>query len=394
MRAARLPRGLRRARGDGDARARAARGRRARPILFELAAEHDRDRLTSGIWERALEHGDKLATKLIDRAVARPRRRHRLGGQPARRRGGDHRRRPRRALRRALPRADRQRRCSRTCSTTTRPPAVHARRPRRPRRRARRDAARRLMAEPRPQSPRHRKRRCRATTSRARDTAQQTAPADAARQARLAGRAGARRPRHAASSPSAPAAPHAAASSGSCCALLAVNWLSVLLFQPASGQPRVTVPFSPYFLEQVKAGQGRARSPPRATRSRAPSRPRSRYPPGSTEGDADDAVRDPGADVLERQPADGAAAAKRASRSTRSRRRSSQSLLAELLLGFGPTLLIVGLFVLHRAPRRGRRRRDGRARAASGARGPAASTRRRSASPSTTSPGSTRPRPS
>jgi glucokinase len=37
--------------------------------LFELAAEHHRDRLTSGIWERALEHGDKLATKLIDRAV-------------------------------------------------------------------------------------------------------------------------------------------------------------------------------------------------------------------------------------------------------------------------------------------------------------------------------------
>jgi len=37
--------------------------------LFEIATEHDRDRLTSGIWERALEHHDKLATKLIDRAV-------------------------------------------------------------------------------------------------------------------------------------------------------------------------------------------------------------------------------------------------------------------------------------------------------------------------------------
>ncbi|MGD1050658.1 MAG: ROK family protein [Solirubrobacteraceae bacterium] len=37
--------------------------------LFELAKEHGRDRLTSGIWERALEHGDKMATKLIDRAV-------------------------------------------------------------------------------------------------------------------------------------------------------------------------------------------------------------------------------------------------------------------------------------------------------------------------------------
>jgi glucokinase len=38
-------------------------------ILFELAKEHGRDRLTSGIWERALEHHDKVATKLIDRAV-------------------------------------------------------------------------------------------------------------------------------------------------------------------------------------------------------------------------------------------------------------------------------------------------------------------------------------
>ena len=38
-------------------------------------------------------------------------------------------------------------------------------------------------------------------------------------------------------------------------ALLAINWLSVLFFQPSSGEQRVTVPFSPYFLEQVKAGK-------------------------------------------------------------------------------------------------------------------------------------------
>src|ERR1700722_13143530 len=36
--------------------------------------------------------------------------------------------------------------------------------------------------------------------------------------------------------------------------LLAVNWISVLPFQP-SGEPRVKVPFSPYFLTQVQAGQ-------------------------------------------------------------------------------------------------------------------------------------------
>jgi glucokinase len=56
---------------------RAAMERRARKLhdsgrktdLFELAARQGRDRLTSGIWERALRHGDKLATKLVDRGV-------------------------------------------------------------------------------------------------------------------------------------------------------------------------------------------------------------------------------------------------------------------------------------------------------------------------------------
>jgi glucokinase len=38
--------------------------------LFEIMHERDRDRLTSGIWERALESGDQLAHKLIDTAVS------------------------------------------------------------------------------------------------------------------------------------------------------------------------------------------------------------------------------------------------------------------------------------------------------------------------------------
>jgi glucokinase len=37
--------------------------------LFEIMEERGRDRLTSGIWERAVEHGDKLAEHLIDRAI-------------------------------------------------------------------------------------------------------------------------------------------------------------------------------------------------------------------------------------------------------------------------------------------------------------------------------------
>ena len=37
--------------------------------LFKLMKKHGRDRLTSGIWERALKAEDSLATELIDRAV-------------------------------------------------------------------------------------------------------------------------------------------------------------------------------------------------------------------------------------------------------------------------------------------------------------------------------------
>lgn len=37
--------------------------------LFKLMAKHGKPRLTSGIWERALDHGDKMAEHLIDRAV-------------------------------------------------------------------------------------------------------------------------------------------------------------------------------------------------------------------------------------------------------------------------------------------------------------------------------------
>jgi glucokinase len=49
------------------ARREAERG--AKTNLFQIMEERGRDRLTSGVWERALRHGDDLATRLIDRAV-------------------------------------------------------------------------------------------------------------------------------------------------------------------------------------------------------------------------------------------------------------------------------------------------------------------------------------
>jgi len=37
--------------------------------LFKLMEKHDKPRLTSGIWERALDHEDKLTEELIERAI-------------------------------------------------------------------------------------------------------------------------------------------------------------------------------------------------------------------------------------------------------------------------------------------------------------------------------------
>ncbi len=56
-------------RGAMEAEARKEHEKGAKTKLFKIMEDRDRDRLTSGIWERALEHGDPLAEKLIKRAV-------------------------------------------------------------------------------------------------------------------------------------------------------------------------------------------------------------------------------------------------------------------------------------------------------------------------------------
>jgi glucokinase len=49
-----------------EARRRADKGEKT--VLFKLMKERERDRLTAGIWARALDHGDKLARDIMDRA--------------------------------------------------------------------------------------------------------------------------------------------------------------------------------------------------------------------------------------------------------------------------------------------------------------------------------------
>ena len=66
-RAQRLRRGLRGPLGDGaEGPSRGGQGREDGAV--QLMKEHGRDRLSSGIWERALEHGDPLAKELMTRA--------------------------------------------------------------------------------------------------------------------------------------------------------------------------------------------------------------------------------------------------------------------------------------------------------------------------------------
>jgi glucokinase len=56
-------------RGAMEAKARADMEKGTHTKLFEIAKEHNKDRLTSGVWERALDHGDKVTEQLLDRAV-------------------------------------------------------------------------------------------------------------------------------------------------------------------------------------------------------------------------------------------------------------------------------------------------------------------------------------
>ncbi|MDX6604704.1 MAG: glucokinase [Solirubrobacterales bacterium] len=52
---------------EAEARRQQEEGRKT--DLFRLMEKHEKPRLTSGIWERAIEHGDELAESLIDRAI-------------------------------------------------------------------------------------------------------------------------------------------------------------------------------------------------------------------------------------------------------------------------------------------------------------------------------------
>jgi glucokinase len=57
-------------RGAMEAHARKLAEKGHKTDLFDLMRKRKRDRLTSGVWADALDHGDRLAVRLLDRAVA------------------------------------------------------------------------------------------------------------------------------------------------------------------------------------------------------------------------------------------------------------------------------------------------------------------------------------
>ncbi len=127
-------------------------------------------------------------------------------------------------------------------------------------------------------------------------------------------------------------------------ALVALNWLSVLLFTPTTGQPRVTVSFNPYFLSQVHAGHVKSISAKGDT-IQGTFTTKLRYPAGDKKSTPSTlfATQVPsfwnGSELSALLQEKGVQVNAKSTEAT-------TSLLSELLLGFGPTLLIVGLFVL------------------------------------------------
>ncbi len=126
--------------------------------------------------------------------------------------------------------------------------------------------------------------------------------------------------------------------------LIAVNWLSVLLFQPPSGQPRVRIPFNPTFLGDVQAGQVRSISSKGDT-IQGTYTVKLRYPATSKKGTAT-TLFSTEVPTFWNDTQLSALLKEKNVQINAQPTTTSRSLLAELLLGFGPTLLIVGLFVL------------------------------------------------
>ena len=126
--------------------------------------------------------------------------------------------------------------------------------------------------------------------------------------------------------------------------LLAINWLFVLLFPVSSGEPRVKVPFSPYFLNEVGAGQVKSISATAGT-IQGTFTTKLKYPPTDKNATATTLFSTQVPSFWSNQQITELLQSK-AVQVNANNPNPGPSVLSTILLGFGPTLLLVGLFVL------------------------------------------------
>jgi cell division protease FtsH len=126
-------------------------------------------------------------------------------------------------------------------------------------------------------------------------------------------------------------------------ALLAANWLAVVLFQPST-EPRVTVPFSPFFLSEVEAGKVKSIST-KGDSVQGTFTEKIKYPSNDANATPTTLFATEVPTFWSNQDLTSLLQSKNVEINAESPN-TGTSILAELLLGFGPTLLLVGLFVL------------------------------------------------
>src|SRR5690242_396110 len=125
--------------------------------------------------------------------------------------------------------------------------------------------------------------------------------------------------------------------------VLAINWILVLVLQPP-GQPRVTVPFSPYFLTQLDDGNVKSISS-RGDTIQGTFVSKVTYPANDKNATATTLFSTEVPTFWNNTELTQLLQSKHVQVNAKSTSRGT-SLLATILLGFGPTLLLIGLFVL------------------------------------------------
>jgi cell division protease FtsH len=126
--------------------------------------------------------------------------------------------------------------------------------------------------------------------------------------------------------------------------LLALNWVIVLASQPGKGEKRVTVPFSPYFLEEVKGGHVKSINS-KGNTVEGKFKEKLRYPANDQKATPTKLFATEVPTFWNGSQLSSLLQEKHVQINAESTSKKT-SLLATLLLGFGPTLLIIGLFVL------------------------------------------------